>query len=532
MDQNQFLFTLISHLASLISFSVIFIFFLLTRSSTTASGATVDSHYLDCVNKTCGDGQNINFPFYIKDQQKSFCGFPGFELSCNKAGNPIMRLPHSGNQYIIHHIFYNNQTLRVSNSAFWDTKSSISGSGGNHCDVVSSFKNLSFPIDHQFELVGDHKTQVSVLYNCSSGGDNRTLSERLVSKKVDGCWNGDHDSVVAMDEDDPDLGLAKEECTKLMVAPVEGYGGKSTAMITRLRGGFVMKWTASNCSVCEQSGGKCGFDNSTFHFKCFCPDRPHAWNCTGRPGSGRSRSTIKVAVAATASGVGILIIILVLCFKKKNSSNNSMAFWRKKTKNFQNIEAFFRNYGSLAPKRYSYSQIKKMTNSFKVKLGQGGYGGVYKGMLHDGRDVAVKVLNESKEVCCREFGEVSHKSDVYSYGMMVLEMAGGRKNVDVGVSRTTEIYFPHWVYERLEVDEELGLHGIENEEDKESARKMIIVSLWCIQTNPSSRPAMNRVVEMLEGSLDSLPIPPKPFLSSSRSQPQAPDSSASASLIC
>ncbi|KAK4842591.1 hypothetical protein QYF36_024363 [Acer negundo] len=279
MDQNYF-----PPLTSL-QLSCIFIFFLLTRSSTTASGATVDSHYLDCVNKTCGDGQNISFPFYIKDQQKSFCGFPGFELSCNKAGNPIMRLPDSGNQYIIHHIFYNNQTLRVSNSAFWDTKSSTSGSGGNHCDVVSSFKNLS-------------------------GGDNRTLSERLVSKKVDGCWNGDHDSVVAMDEDDPDLGLAKEECTELMVAPVEGYGGKSTAMITRLRGGFVMKWTASNCSVCEQSGGKCGFDNSTFHFKCFCPDRPHAWNCTGRPGSGRSRSTIKVAVAATASGVGILIIIL------------------------------------------------------------------------------------------------------------------------------------------------------------------------------------------------------------------------------
>ncbi|KAK1566946.1 hypothetical protein Q3G72_006403 [Acer saccharum] len=278
MDQHYF-----PPLTSL-QLSCIFIFFLLTRSSTTASGATVDSHYLACVNKTCGDGQNISFPFYIKDQQQSFCGFPGFELSCNEAGNPILRLPDSDIQYIVHHIFYNNQTLRVSNSAFWETKSSTSGSGGNHCDVVSSLKNLSLPSDHQFELVGDHKTQVSVLYNCSSGGDNRTLSGRLVSKKVDGCWNGDRDSVVAVDEDDPDLGLARENCTQLMVAPVEGYEGESTAMITRLRGGFVMKWTASNCSPCEKSGGKCGFDNSTFHFMCFCPDRPHAWQCTGRPG--------------------------------------------------------------------------------------------------------------------------------------------------------------------------------------------------------------------------------------------------------
>ncbi|KAK3189316.1 hypothetical protein Dsin_028877 [Dipteronia sinensis] len=281
MDQNYF-----PPLTNLLQLSCIFIFFLLTRSSTTASRATVDPHYLACVNKTCGDGQNISFPFYIKDQQQSFCGFPGFELSCNNAGNPILGLPGGDNQYIIHHIFYNNQTLRVSNSAFWDMKSSTSGSGGNYCDVFTSFKNLSFPSDHQFEFVGDHKTQVSVLYNCSRGtGDNRTLSERLVSKKVDGCWNGDEDSVVAVDEDDPDLGLAREECTEMVVTPVEGYGGESTAMITRLRGGFRMKWTASNCSVCEQSGGKCGFDNSTYHFKCFCPDRPHAWHCTGRPDS-------------------------------------------------------------------------------------------------------------------------------------------------------------------------------------------------------------------------------------------------------
>ncbi|TXG57361.1 hypothetical protein EZV62_018674 [Acer yangbiense] len=146
---------------------------------------------------------------------------------------------------------------------------------------------------------------------------------------------------------------------------------------------------------------------------------------------------------------------------------------------------------------------------------------------YQGRSIIIVAV----EVCCREFGEVSYKSDVYSYGMMVLEMAGGRKNLDVRVGKTSEIYFPHWVYERLEVDEELGLQGIENEVDKESARKMIIVSLWRIQTNPSSRPAMNRVVEMLEGSLDYLRIPPKPFMYSSRSQSQTPDSSASASLI-
>ncbi|KDO45333.1 hypothetical protein CISIN_1g013074mg [Citrus sinensis] len=42
------------------------------------------------------------------------------------------------------------------------------------------------------------------------------------------------------------------------------------------------------------------------------------------------------------------------------------------------------NYGPLPLKRYNFSDVKKITNSFKDKLGQGGFGGVYKGKLLDG----------------------------------------------------------------------------------------------------------------------------------------------------
>lgn len=48
-------------------------------------------------------------------------------------------------------------------------------------------------------------------------------------------------------------------------------------------------------------------------------------------------------------------------------------------------------------KRYSYETVKKMTNSFSHRLGEGGFGTVYKGKLPDatGRDIALKILNES-----------------------------------------------------------------------------------------------------------------------------------------
>ncbi|KAL4390693.1 hypothetical protein AHAS_Ahas03G0170600 [Arachis hypogaea] len=51
----------------------------------------------------------------------------------------------------------------------------------------------------------------------------------------------------------------------------------------------------------------------------------------------------------------------------------------------------------LSDKRYKFFDVKKMTNSFKVKLGQGGFGVVYKGKLFNGFNVAVKMLNPSKE---------------------------------------------------------------------------------------------------------------------------------------
>jgi len=59
-----------------------------------------------------------------------------------------------------------------------------------------------------------------------------------------------------------------------------------------------------------------------------------------------------------------------------------------------------------------------------------------------------------------------------------------------------------------------------NEGDSEKARKMIIVSLWCIQINPSNRLAMNEVVDKLRGGIAYIQVPPKPYLSCpSRSSP-------------
>jgi serine/threonine protein kinase len=53
------------------------------------------------------------------------------------------------------------------------------------------------------------------------------------------------------------------------------------------------------------------------------------------------------------------------------------------------------------------------------------------------------------EVFSWYLGGVSHKSDVYSYRMLVLEMVGARKEFDSGLSQTSETYFPNEIMTNL-----------------------------------------------------------------------------------
>ncbi|XP_039161037.1 rust resistance kinase Lr10-like [Eucalyptus grandis] len=61
-----------------------------------------------------------------------------------------------------------------------------------------------------------------------------------------------------------------------------------------------------------------------------------------------------------------------------------------------NIEEFLQAHNNFLPIRYSYSDIRKITKNFKYKLGEGGYGSMYKGILRSGNAVAVKILNKPK----------------------------------------------------------------------------------------------------------------------------------------
>nr|XP_010910461.2 rust resistance kinase Lr10 [Elaeis guineensis] len=118
------------------------------------------------------------------------------------------------------------------------------------------------------------------------------------------------------------------------------------------------------------------------------------------------------------------------------------------------------------------------------------------------------------ELISRNFGVISDKSDVYSFGMLLLEMAGGRRNVDQRVENSSQIYYPSWIYDQLTPGKELEINN--SIEIGDAERKLCIVGLWCIQMKSSSRPSMSKVIEMLEGDVNSLQMPPRPCFSSSQ----------------
>ncbi|XP_039026903.1 rust resistance kinase Lr10-like [Hibiscus syriacus] len=312
----------------------------------------------------------------------------------------------------------------------------------------------------------------------------------------------------------------------------------------------------------------------------------------------------------------------------------------------EEIENFLQSQKNFIPIRYSYAQIKKITDGFKNKLGQGGFGTVFKGELRSGKLVAVKLLNESKgkgqdfinevatigrihhvnvvqligfcvqgkkqalvydfmtngsldklifspesnslswekmfeialgigrgieylhngcamqilhfdikphnillddnfdpkvsdfglaklystedsivsltaargtigymapELFYKNIGGVSYKADVYSFGMMLMEMVGRRKNLNAFADHSSQIYFPTWIYDRLELGENIEL-GDMTENEKKTVRKMVTVAFWCIQTKPVYRPSMSKVLKMLESEVELLEVPPKSFV--------------------
>ncbi|KAE8077285.1 hypothetical protein FH972_015860 [Carpinus fangiana] len=280
MKEASFVGTLVSPISPMINLMCILFFSFLVRKS-----CGVDPRFLGCsVPQTCGDSQNITFPFFVEgSQQKNYsCGHPGFPISCKINGQPTITI--FDVNYTIHQIFYQNQTIRVSNSDF----------SNSNTGCIPLIKNISFPLV-RFELA-PRQSNLLLLYNCSNSS---ALPGDL--QFYDGCYG---EKVLALSEEDPKLEDVSNECKTRVVAHVEAaaYGGEKHDEIRgALENGFWLKWKASDCSNCKHSGGFCGTepeDNSNYRFQCFCADGPDYERCNS-PENNKKNLAIGIGIEKT-----------------------------------------------------------------------------------------------------------------------------------------------------------------------------------------------------------------------------------------
>ncbi|KAM7523566.1 hypothetical protein LguiA_013468 [Lonicera macranthoides] len=107
---------------------------------------------------------------------------------------------------------------------------------------------------------------------------------------------------------------------------------------------------------------------------------------------------------------------------------------------------------------------------------------------------------------------VTVKADVYSFGIVLLEIISRRRSLDMSLDEE-EAILVEWVYQCFQGGEFGKIVG-EEIVDKRQIDRMVKIGLWCIQDEPSIRPSMKKVLLMLEGTVE-IPIPPSPtcFLS-------------------
>ncbi|KAK9992999.1 hypothetical protein SO802_022702 [Lithocarpus litseifolius] len=119
---------------------------------------------------------------------------------------------------------------------------------------------------------------------------------------------------------------------------------------------------------------------------------------------------------------------------------------------------------------------------------------------------------------------ISDKADVYSYGLVLLEIVRGRKNWSIqtwshstktsssegnapssspSVSEHRQIYFPLFALEMHQQRRYLELADprLEGRVTSEEVEKLVRIALCCVHEDPALRPSMAHVVGMLEGGL-------------------------------
>ncbi|KAJ9188143.1 hypothetical protein P3X46_003533 [Hevea brasiliensis] len=198
-----------------------------------------------CPISSCSrDDISVRFPFRLEGPQPQYCGYPGFNLSCNNQSKTVLKLPCSGD-FLVRGINYLTQQIQVYDSDNCLPKRLLSFNLSGSPFVAAAYHNYTF-LSCPTQIVESRLTTI----DCLSNSTTSVLATASMSIA---------DSL-------------STSCRIIITLPIPvswpfQYGEEfSSALQDDLR----LTWYSPACEECEQQGGICGFKtNNTREIGCF-----------------------------------------------------------------------------------------------------------------------------------------------------------------------------------------------------------------------------------------------------------------------
>ncbi|RCV24374.1 hypothetical protein SETIT_5G079800v2 [Setaria italica] len=364
---------------------------LLNHGADTATAWDDKDFFSYCPPQTCGDGPEIRFPLWFESSNASCRGAVSTKLVCSGNSDTILLHPFLGASKVTA-VDYKNAAMKIipligysacpiqeltepAHSSACPIEELIDANvfeGG--CDLYDY--NPARLVDCSREFTPSD-VQLSNFFDSGGAADNIAGPIPCLSSNPGRFTYLVHaDLPMALLPSDCKLVSTREvHIPNVNMSPspvtfkekVEAILGPSEMTITWREGPRESKPTL-NCTDCEESGHRCAFSSQRNQTFCM-PKGSH------------------VEVIAVTSSVAVciilsLIVATALYLKLKSKYNKEI---------YLKVEMFLQTYGTSKPTRYQFSEVKKITRRFKERVGQGGFGSVYKGQLPNGVPVAVKM---------------------------------------------------------------------------------------------------------------------------------------------
>ncbi|PQQ01170.1 LEAF RUST 10 DISEASE-RESISTANCE LOCUS RECEPTOR-LIKE PROTEIN KINASE-like 1.2 isoform X2 [Prunus yedoensis var. nudiflora] len=312
-----------------------------------------------------------------------------------------------------------NQGFMVEYYADWKLCGPCMLSNGTCGSNITTDSFLCFCGGHPYEetcpssgvIVSDH-IDFSFFYNCD-----KEPIEYMHPYPIECASNASHHSFAIFHKELVEhMNYSFDSCQSPVNLPVHKAVGVDALLRMNyteiLKMGFLLNWTAQNCSNCEKSSGRCGFKNN--EFVCFCSDRPRSQTCD-HDNSWNWKRKIVIGVCTAAATVLIMCVVFFVYQRRNRKQYDPSSFVPRSIFSKQtSMDDMERGSTYLGVHLFTYRELEEATNYFDSakELGDGGFGTVYHGNVRDGRAVAVKRLYENN---CKRVEQFMNEIEILAH---------------------------------------------------------------------------------------------------------------------